>query len=235
MLENAKIPNNYKGPQVDIVTRNLKEPNDKQLNNFFEHYLRKNVGILLREPGIGNLFDEWNSALSVHQHNVNLIDCSGLIDSVFALKDNNEIEKITVAAKYGIHVLNSMIKKFENTIDEDNKITHQKISNDIKLVTDKPLFLTKFKEKFKFSNIEETLLELPFPPIIESGEEFHLNFDVPSNNKYLHSSIIICRTGTKYKDYNARLSRTFMIDADKVYLAIIKKQNSLSKIRTKYY
>lgn len=106
-----------------------------------------------------------------------------------------------------------VIKMFENAIDREIATTHNKISTDIKNLTDKPIFTTKFKEKENLSNIDLNLLEMGSLPVIQSGGCYNLDPIGISDNKKLSSDVIICKVNSRYKDYNSFIIRSFMIDA----------------------
>lgn len=106
-----------------------------------------------------------------------------------------------------------VIKTFENSIDQEIPITHAKLSNDIRNLTEKPIFNTKFKEKEHLQNIDASLLEMGGLPVVQSGGNYNLNPFSASDGKKLSSDVIICKVHSRYKDYNSFVIRSFMIDA----------------------
>jgi nucleosome binding factor SPN SPT16 subunit len=110
--------------------------------------------------------------------------------------------------------MHSLIKKFENNIDLDNNISHDELSNEIKSLAEKPVFVKKFLEKSKL-NVDLGDLELVFPPSIQSGGNYDLEILCGSNKNHLSSDVILLKVGTRYKDYNSIIVRSFMIDSDK--------------------
>ena len=119
-----------------------------------------------------------------------------------------------ISSKYCTFVMDTLIKKFENNIDHDKKISHDALSNEIKSLAEKPAFVTKFLEKIKLS-IDISDLELVFPPAIQSGGIYDLEIFCGSNKNILSSDVILVKVGTRYKDYNSIIVRSFMIDSDK--------------------
>ena len=145
--------------------------------------------------------------------NAEVLDCADFVDDILSLKDNEEIENITIASKYSCHIMEYVIKMFENAIDQEIPTSHQKIANDIKNYTEKTAFITKFKDKEKLQNIEPSLLEIGSLPVIQSGGNYFVDPFGSSNSKKLSSDVIICKVNSRYKDYNSLLIRSFMIDA----------------------
>ena len=220
MLESAIKPANYKGPQVEFITRNINEGNEESHEKIRKAILRgdnTSIGKLVNEPGIGVIPEEWNKILGSIQGNVeDVLDCSILMDEILAVKEPEELENIKIASKYACFIMENLNRRFENIIDEDKKVPHSTIANEIKGLTEKPQFQNKFKEKSKLqNNIELPNLEISSHPIIQSGGNYSLSPLSPNDNNNLSSDVIICKVNSRYKDYNSNIIRTFMIDSDK--------------------
>lgn len=168
-----------------------------------------------KEPGIGLIIEELQTLLKkLGTGQSDLIDCSNFIDDILSQKDSEEIENMTISSKYSCHIMEYVIKMFENAIDQEIPTSHQKISNDIKNYTEKTAFITKFKEKEKLQNLETSLLEIGSLPVIQSGGNYFVDPFGSSDSKKLSSDVIICKVNSRYKDYNSLLIRSFMIDAE---------------------
>lgn len=177
-------------------------PNQKQL-----------IGTLTAEPGIGPIVSEFNSLLTKFTPEAQLVNCSNFIDEILSIKDNEELENMQISSKYSCYIMDYVIKMFESAIDREIPTTHMKISNDVKNLTEKPIFNTKFKEKENLLNIDVSLLEMGSLPILQSGGAYNLGPFGVSDNKKLSSDVIICKVNSRYKDYNSYITRSFMIDA----------------------
>jgi nucleosome binding factor SPN SPT16 subunit len=220
MLENALKPSSYKGPVCEFLQRSMNESNEESLDKILKAIIQNGesakVGKLLEEGGIGNLAEEWKSLLSKENYHLDMVDCSELIDEIFAVKDPEELDNLRIASKYACFIMENLNKKFENIIDDDKKVSHSTIANDIRALTDKPAFQNKFREKYKISKEADfTNLEITSFPIIQSGGNYDLKPLCHNDDKHLSSDVIICKVNTRFKDYNSNLIRTFMIDADK--------------------
>ena len=112
-------------------------------------------------------------------------------------------------------IIEFMNQRFENIIDDDKKVTHSQISNDIKDLSEKPAFQKKFADKLKNQRLNLAYLDIGAKPVIQSGGRYDLAPICESDAHLLSSDIIICKASARYKDYNANIIRTFMIDADK--------------------
>ena len=220
MLESALKPASYKGPNVEFIQRNPNESNEEAFQNILSSIMQDGksakVGKFLSEPGIGNLAEEWKKMVSNKDYKFDFVDCSSLMEEIFAVKEPEELDNIKIASKYACFIMENVNKKFENIIDDDKKVTHSTIANEIRGLTEKPAFLNKFREKYKIpSTADFQVLEITSHPIIQSGGNYNLSPLCSNDNLNLSSDVIICKVNTRYKDYNANLIRSFMIDADK--------------------
>lgn len=218
MLEKMARPSNYVGPNVEFLLRNINESNEAALQEIFKQCMQNGkarIGMLLTEGGIGTLVDEWNKVIKTNSTQIELIESSYLIDEIFAVKDQSELECVKVASKYSCFIMEHLNKKFENIIDEDKKVSHSQIANDLKALTEKPQFQNKFKDNNSSLQIDLQNLEISSNPIIQSGGNYSLSPLSPNDSNTLSSDVIVCKVNTRYHDYNANIVRTFMIDADK--------------------
>lgn len=58
-------------------------------------------------------------------------------------------------------------------------------------------------------------LDWCYTPIVQSGGEYDLKSSAMSNNHKLHSGVILCSLGLRYKFYCSNIGRTFLIDPNK--------------------
>jgi len=217
LIEDAVKPQNYKGPQIELIERNTKVSNDEAIEQIFNLIntpnTKQEIGFLTMEPGVGAILNEFHSLTKKFTPEAKLKNCSDFIDEILSHKDNEEIENITISSKYSCYIMDYVIKMFENSIDQEISTTHSKLSNDIKNLTEKPIFNNKFKEKEHLQNIDLSLLEIGGLPVVQSGGNYDLNPFSTSDNKKLSSDVIICKVHSRYKDYNSFVIRSFMIDA----------------------
>jgi len=217
LIEDAVKPQNYKGPQIELIERNTKVSNDEAIEQIFNLIntpnTKQEIGFLTMEPGVGAILNEFHSLTKKFTPEAKLKNCSDFIDEILSHKDNEEIENITISSKYSCYIMDYVIKMFENSIDQEISTTHSKLSNDIKNLTEKPIFNNKFKVKEHLQNIDLSLLEIGGLPVVQSGGNYDLNPFSTSDNKKLSSDVIICKVHSRYKDYNSFVIRSFMIDA----------------------
>ena len=221
ILENIKRPDKIICPEVNVFLRNPSGDNEKTINTILENIItdcnkdKVNIGMIKSERGIGTLVPEFEKCLN-EKKSIQIIDTPDIVDEIFEIKDNEEIENIKTASKFASMVLQYTNQKFETIIDEEKRVRHEDLSNDIKKIVEKEGFQKKFTDKYKLSQIKLESLEITTKPTIQSGGKYDLNPMAESDNNYLSSDIIICKANTRYKDYNANIIRTFMIEANKI-------------------
>jgi nucleosome binding factor SPN SPT16 subunit len=67
-------------------------------------------------------------------------------------------------------------------------------------------------DKKFISGVDSSLLDLCYPPIIQSGGNYSLKFTVVSDKNYLHFGAIVCSLGVRYKSYCSNIVRTLLVN-----------------------
>ncbi len=119
-----------------------------------------------------------------------------------------------MAAKTSSVVMKEQVmNKILSVIDEGRKVSHSKLSEDIEAVVTGQL--KKFKTKLP-PTLDTELVDICYPPIIQSGGNYSLKPSALSTDDPLHFGIILCSLGVRYKSYCSNIARTFLIDPSKV-------------------
>ena len=238
MLENIDKPSGINVPQIKIVLRAPADDNTPKIQKILEDILKEinkseiNLGYIKEEKGIGKTVEEFYKVAD-NMNGINLIDTPLLVDEIFQIKDKVELNLINISSKYSCYLLDYLNKEFENDVEEEKTITHEKITGEIKKLSEKESFNTKFANKYK---AEPSNIELKYYPVIQSGGKYTWDPFILSDSNKLSSDIIICKAFATYKEYNSQVIRTFMIDSDKtqqtqykILLAAFEKMVSLLK------
>jgi nucleosome binding factor SPN SPT16 subunit len=130
---------------------------------------------------------------------------------VVAVKDEDEILTMKLAAKLSSDVLGRVVKvKVLDIIDEERKETHSAIADDVeKYITEANE--EKFAKHAKKLKLETELLESCFSPIIQSAGKFNLKVSAQSDEETLQQGVIVAVVGARYKSYCANAARTFIV------------------------
>ena len=217
MLESIKKPDGINVPEIKIVLRVPANDNTPEIQKILENILKEinkdeiNLGYLQKEKGIGKTVEEFYK-VAENMNRINLIDTPLLVDEILQIKDELELSLLDISSKYSCYLLEYLNKEFENDVEDEKTITHQKISEEIKKLTGKENFNKKFLAKNK---VDISSIEIKYMPIIQSGGKYTWDPFTPSDSNKLTSDIIICKAFATYKEYNSQVIRTFMIDSDK--------------------
>ena len=238
MLQSIEKPEGINVPEIKIVLRVPANDNTPEIQKIFENILKEinkdeiNLGYMQKEKGVGKTVDEFYQVAN-KMNQINLIDTPLLVDEILQIKDNVELSLSNISSKYSCYLLDFLNKEFENDVEDEKTITHQKISEEIKKLTGKENFNKKFLSKYK---ADISSMEIKFMPVIQSGGKYTWEPFTPSDSNKLTSDIIICKAFATYKEYNSQIIRTFMIDSDKtqqtqykILLAAFEKMISLLK------
>lgn len=241
MIESIKKPSGINAPEIKTILRIPPNDNTPEIKTILENLLKEmnkksiNLGYIKEEKGLGKTVDEFYKVVE-NMPEINLVDSPLLVDEIFQIKDKNELNFINISSKYSCHLLTYLTKEFEDDVEDEKIITHEKISSTIRNLTEKESFNKKFVEKNSILKADPTLFELKFAPVIQSGGKYTWDPFVQSDKNKLSSDIIICKSFAAYKEYNSQVIRTFMIDSNKeqqtqykILLAAFEKMISLLK------
>jgi nucleosome binding factor SPN SPT16 subunit len=225
--------------EIKLFLRNPNGNNEENLEKIFDLVIKDNnnefnkmkIG-MLNEKGVGNLINEFWNFIKMKENNFEISYLPQLTNEFFVVKDNDELENIKISSKFACTLLNYLNQKFENVIDNEKKISHFDICNDIKKISEGQNFQKKFMERIKNQKINFNFLDIN-NLVIQSGGNYDLSNSCETDKNYLTSDVIICKASTKYHDYNSNLIRTYMIDADKEqqknYKILLEAFNKLEK------
>jgi nucleosome binding factor SPN SPT16 subunit len=136
-------------------------------------------------------------------------DVENALRDVLSVKSAQELGYINDASKIVSRALEKIFKpKMEDIIDKEKKITHAKLSS----MTEEAIVAMKLKKKNDQDDVD---IEVPFPPVIQSGGVYDLKVESPAKETNLHFGTICCILGAKFRSHCAIVGRTYMIDASK--------------------
>ncbi|KAK2982171.1 hypothetical protein RJ640_008809 [Escallonia rubra] len=178
------------------------------------------VGSIAKEAPEGNLLETWAEKLK--KSSLQLSDITNGLSSLFAVKDLGELTNVKKAAYLTASAMKFfVVPTLEKIIDDEKKVTHSSLMDDTEKAILEP---TRVKVKLKAANVD-----ICYPPIFQSGDNFDLRPSASSNDDYLHydsASVIICALGSRYSSYCSNIARTFLIDStamqSKAYEVLLK-------------
>jgi nucleosome binding factor SPN SPT16 subunit len=172
------------------------------------------VGVIAGEPQTGPFVDEWKPVCDELLATVEEVDITAALSfTALAVKDEKELRLIRDASRASSYVLGTkVVGEITKIIDDGRKIAHDKLAEKIAGVIDDDKFFAKAKIS---SDFDSSALDWAISPVIQSGGNYDLKFSSPSDEKNLHSGVIIAGLGLRYNTYASFLARTYMVDPDK--------------------
>lgn len=209
-----------KGVPIQIIKRSKDvQENAKLFTEFFsvlsKSFGGKKMGILVKENPSGKFITEYNSNLSSSGIEFEKVDVTSGIASVLAVKDEEEIKIVKQSAKLTSVLLNdAFVEEMQNVIDSGTAISHEKMSS----MLENKLLSEKERAKLKLpTDMVLDLTDWSYTPIIQSGGKYDLKPSANSNGDKLHAGTILCSLGGRYKSYCTNISRTYLVDPEKVF------------------
>ncbi|CAI2162795.1 3619_t:CDS:10 [Funneliformis geosporum] len=160
----------------------------------------------------GNFVQEWQEVYEDLKADIEEVDVSAGIASVLAIKDDDELKTIKAACKLSSLVMQHFIGVVTSIIDEEKKVTHEKLSEDIDniLISDQNSFLKKGVQ-----DVDLSRADFCYSPIIQSGGVYDFKSSAESDERVLHDGTILCSFGLRYKSYCSNIGRTILFNPTK--------------------
>ncbi|KAF1331979.1 Fact complex subunit spt16, partial [Globisporangium splendens] len=205
MLESILSGNDSSDVKLVLLKRNKADGNAenyKILTDAIKESGEK-VGVLTKESPQGDLVASFQKALD--DTKLEQVDVTKGIEIALSVKEEEELENIRWAGALTTKIFKlKFMEDMEMIIDDEKKVSHEKISNDIEEVFEDP---TKVKV-----SIDPVDIEPCYPPIVQSGGKYDLKPSAQSDSENMKYDVIICSLGARYKGYCSNVGRTFFID-----------------------
>ncbi|RDD47106.1 FACT complex subunit SPT16 [Trichoplax sp. H2] len=164
----------------------------------------KNVGVIPKDRLTSDFTEAWKDVLD-NDNELAKVDITPTIVQAMAPKDESEINLIKKAAHITSEVFSKhYIMQIMSIIDLEKKVSHYKLAESISNAIE--------SEKYLAPNMDPQLVEVCYPPIIQSGGKQNLKFSITSNNELLKYDIITCFFGARYKLYCSNIVRTLLVE-----------------------
>ncbi|TKX23767.1 hypothetical protein C1H76_3966 [Elsinoe australis] len=168
------------------------------------------VGVLTKDQTSGPFVTEWKTAYSEISKEVEEVDISAALSNVMSTKDENELRAIRDASRASAGLMAKyFVDQMSGIIDEEKKITHKKLSQQ---VSDK-IEDEKFFQKLKVS--DPGLLDWAIQPVVQSGGSYDLKLSAAPDDNNLHAGVILSTLGLRLQTYNSLVARTYLVDPNK--------------------
>ncbi|KAJ3333758.1 FACT complex subunit spt16 [Blyttiomyces sp. JEL0837] len=176
---------------IEIHRRGKDEKVNQELFARITDNMKGKVGVVPKEKKEGKFVGEWKAALAGKTFDE--VDATEGIAGLLSVKDEDDLKNIELACKLTDSVMRDFfVNEFHSIINSGKKVSHEELS----AILDAS--------------------EWCYPPIIQSGGAYDLRPSANCDGKSLHDGTILCSLGVRYRSYCSNLSRTFMINPEKV-------------------
>ncbi|WEJ94943.1 FACT complex subunit spt16 [Yamadazyma tenuis] len=222
---------------VEILIRNKDAEHNKAIFSKVVAILKDAgaaaVGQIEKAKYKGKFIEEWQELVK-DDKDLKFADCTLLLSKSMESKDDEEIDLIKLAAKSSMVMLDLFSNEMMKIVDEETKISHAKLSDQIENRIDNPRWFAQsdLGKRLLSGKVDPDQIEWCYNPIIQSGREFDLKPSAQSNNKNLvGDGAILCSIGLRYRNYCSNIGRTFLINPTKQmdtnFEFLLKLQNAL--------
>nr|AAB80936.1 probable transcriptional regulator dre4 [Drosophila melanogaster] len=215
-------------PEINLLVR---DRTDKDQGNF-EKLIKalqnskkgKRLGVFAKDAYPGEFSEAWKKSLTASKFEH--VDISTIIAYLMCPKDESEINNIRKASLVSMDIFNKYLKdEIMDIIDSDRKVKHNKLSDGCEAA---------IGEKKYTSGLDPRLLDMAYPPIIQSGGAYSLKFSAVADKNPLHFGVIVCSLGARYKSYCSNISRTFLVNPTEAmqenYTFLVSVQEEILKL-----
>ncbi|KAK6455276.1 global regulator of transcription [Scheffersomyces xylosifermentans] len=206
---------------VEIWTRTKDVEKNKQLFVDLVELLKSspsapNYGTVLKDQYKGKFIEEWKEVLATAKE-LTPVDVSVLLSKSLELKDSDEYNNTTIAAKTSVVMMDTFANEMMTVVDEEKKITNSAFTDDIedKIENNKWYTSSALGKKIlrPIREFDPELVEWCYSPIIQSGGQYDLKPSaVSTDSQLVGDGVILASIGLRYKSYCSNVGRTFFID-----------------------
>lgn len=209
---------------IHLLLRNKDDGNAENYSTLLKHATGDDgdnsdptkVGVLMKErsmnkeSGEKSIVQAYEGKLeeNVESKKIELVDATHGLALVMAVKDDSERDLMKKSSVLSNKVMkHGFVKRLEDIITEETKITHDTFSSEIEAIIEDP-------NKIKL-NVPTDDVQPCYFPIIQSGGNYELKVSAQSTSDSLVHDIIVVSLGARYKLYCSNISRTFLVDPPK--------------------
>ncbi|XP_064197902.1 FACT complex subunit SPT16-like [Anguilla rostrata] len=193
-------------PPITLLVREKNESNkanfEKMLEAIHASKEGKTVGVFIKDKFPGEYMKSWNDMMTAE--GLERVDVSAVVAYTMAVKEDGELALMRKAAGVTSEVFSKFFKeRVMEIVDADEKVRHSKLAESVEKAIEEKKFL---------GGADPSMVEMCYPPIIQSGGNYSLKFSVVSDKNHMHFGVITCAMGIRYKSYCSNLVRTLMVD-----------------------
>mmetsp|Transcript_14731 Transcript_14731/g.31999 ORF Transcript_14731/g.31999 Transcript_14731/m.31999 type:complete len:1063 (-) Transcript_14731:109-3297(-) len=216
----GQAPDNGSVTSLKLLTRNKADENAENIEEMLKAARGESngkdvkIGVIMKEfksndeAKEGSNISGWESKLKDSSSKTEIVDVTGGISVVMAVKDKEELDLLKKSSVLSNKVLkHGFVPRIEEIIDNSTKVTHEKLASEIEEIIEDP-------SKIKL-NVPKEAVDSCYFPIIQSGGDYDFKVSAQSNEENVKFDVITVSLGARYQMYCSNLVRTFLVDAPK--------------------
>eukprot|EP00931_Biecheleriopsis_adriatica_P029752 TRINITY_DN17609_c3_g1_i1.p1 TRINITY_DN17609_c3_g1~~TRINITY_DN17609_c3_g1_i1.p1 ORF type:complete len:1104 (-),score=280.39 TRINITY_DN17609_c3_g1_i1:136-3426(-) len=158
---------------------------------------------------------------------IQVVDARGGISEILTPKDAGEVQKVRGACQFAACILqDKVIEKMQDIVDQEIRISHLALCNDIEGLMENEAELTRFCAQHQLDSNEMDITYLS----VQSGRKLDLRPAAPPNNDDVAmTGTYLISIGTRCTEYSGCVSRTMLVNPKphekQAYLAALEVEN----------
>jgi nucleosome binding factor SPN SPT16 subunit len=216
----AAVPDKGKVKKIHLLVRSKEDANAANYEALWKALLSSSqqpkLGLFTKEREAnvsgGGLLAPWeqkiNEALEEGKEISALVDVSAGVAFTMSVKDESELDLMKKSSVLSNKVMkHGYVKKMEEVIDSEKKITHEAMATYIDQILEDP---STIGLKVPGDEVQSCYF-----PIVQSGGNYDLRVSAYSSPENLSHDIILASLGARYRNYCSSIARTFLVDPPK--------------------
>jgi nucleosome binding factor SPN SPT16 subunit len=203
----------HKAFKLHLLLRNKEDNNAAHYETLMGQLKGGKIGVISKErdankENAGGILGPWEAKLDSEAGNDDLVDITHGLALVMAAKDASERDLMKKSSVLSNKVMkHGCVKRLEEIIEEEAKITHEAFATEIEAVLEDP-------GKIKL-NVPPDDVQSCYFPIIQSGGNYDIKVSAQSTSDTMKFDVITVALGARYKMYCSNIARTFLVDPPK--------------------
>lgn len=223
-ISSMAIPESSTIKEIHMLMRNKEDGNAENYETLWkqasipeeasekeEYY----VGMLVKERSKniegGGILGPWEQKLEKAKEDklATFVDAAPGMATVMSVKDTAELDFMKKSSVLSNKVMkHGYVKKMEEVIDNEQKITHEELATYVEEVLEEP---SKISLKVPADDVQSC-----YYPIVQSGGKYDIRVSAQSNDQSFSHDVITVSIGARYKMYCSNIARTFLVDPPKI-------------------
>ena len=228
LIKEFKLSNDQ---EIVGVEFSQKEPSEQDFLDFFQLLADNSVeklGFFKKEKQFGKIATHF---MEVAKTKLDLVDFAANIQIFLSVKEQEDVQLVEASAKLTTVFFKKLNDEIEEVIDSGNQVKHSFISDKVDSIMDKS---RKKPNKWGYKG---EFYDFAYAPVIQSNSQYNLKITAENSQECLTSDCILLNICGKYYEMNCLLVRSLLVnprESDKQnYQALLYlHKNTIKNLKT---